>query len=192
MERVLWRAMKMIKGLEHLSCEERLMELEGFSLGNKRFSEALIHISKYIKGRCKEDGASLFSVVPNNKTRSNGLHLEQEFPSEHEETLFLFAGGWALAQGAQRTCGVSLPEDIKKLSSHRPGQLSVGDPVWTVGLDWRTSRSSFQPQPFCGSEWVLYLFSRLSSAVNPVADQIKAVSVEYVVWAATFLSHEIK
>lgn len=145
-----------------------------------------------MRGRCKDSGASLFSVVPNNKTRSNGLHLKQEFPSEHEETPFNFAGGWALTQGAQRTCGVSLPEDTKKLSGHEPGQLSEGDPVWAVGLDWRTSRGSFQPQPFCGSEWVLDLFSRLSWAVNPVTDQMKAMSVEYFVWAASSWSCEIK
>lgn len=66
--------MKVIKGLEHLSCEERLMALEWFYLGNRRFRETLIHISKYIKERYKEDGVSLFSVVPNNRTRSNGLH----------------------------------------------------------------------------------------------------------------------
>lgn len=83
--------LKVDKGLENLSCEERLMELELFSLGNRRFREALIHISKYIKEKC-EEGASLFSVVPNNKTRSNGLHLKQEFPFEHEETLFHFVG----------------------------------------------------------------------------------------------------
>lgn len=68
--------MKMMKGLEDLSCEERLSGLGLFSL-EWRLSEDLTNLYKYLKRGCKENGASgLFSVVPSDVTRSNGHKLQ--------------------------------------------------------------------------------------------------------------------
>ncbi|GAB0179132.1 hypothetical protein GRJ2_000378500 [Grus japonensis] len=69
------RATKMIRGLQHLSNEDRLKDLGLFSLG--KVWEDLIAAFQYLKEAYKKDGDRLFSRVCCNKTRGNGFRLKE-------------------------------------------------------------------------------------------------------------------
>ena len=77
MERVQRRAMKMVRGLEHLSYEYRLRELGLFSLKKRRLWGDLLAAFQYLKGAYKKAGEQLLTKACSDKTRSNGLKLKE-------------------------------------------------------------------------------------------------------------------
>ncbi|GAB0182339.1 hypothetical protein GRJ2_000699200 [Grus japonensis] len=75
---LLWTCSnKVIRGLEHLSYEDRLRELGLFSLEKSRLRGDLIAAFQYLKGAYKKAGEGLFIRAWSDKTRGNGLKLKE-------------------------------------------------------------------------------------------------------------------
>lgn len=76
-----------------------------------------------LEGRCSEDGAGVFSVVPNASIRGKGLPLKHSrSPLNIRKHIFYCEGDQALAQVAQGGCRLAVLEDVQKLlNTGQPG-----------------------------------------------------------------------
>ncbi|PKU41064.1 hypothetical protein llap_8639 [Limosa lapponica baueri] len=69
LKQVQQRATKMIRGLEHLSCEDRLRELGLFSLEKRRLWGDLVAAFHYLRGAYRREGEGLFIKEYSDRTR---------------------------------------------------------------------------------------------------------------------------
>ena len=67
----------MIRGLEHLSYEDRLRELGLFSLEKRRLQGDLLAAFQYLKGAYRKDWEGLLIRECSDKTRANGFKLKE-------------------------------------------------------------------------------------------------------------------
>ncbi|PKU44375.1 hypothetical protein llap_5318 [Limosa lapponica baueri] len=68
----------MIRGTEHLSCEDSLRELGLFGLEKRRLRGDLITAYQYPKGAYRRAGEGLFTRKCSDRTRGNGFKLEEK------------------------------------------------------------------------------------------------------------------
>jgi len=69
--------MKMIRGLEYLSYEDRLRELGLFSLEQRMLQSDLRAAFQYLKGAYRKDGEGLFTRVCSDRTKGNVCKLKE-------------------------------------------------------------------------------------------------------------------
>jgi len=77
LEQVQRRATKIIRGLEHLSYEDRLRELGLFNLEKGRLWGDLIAAFKYLKGAYRKDGDKLFIRACCDRRKGDGFKLQE-------------------------------------------------------------------------------------------------------------------
>ena len=67
----------MIRGLEHLTYEDRLNEQDLFRLENGRLWGDLTAAFQYLNRAYKQEGSQLFEKVDDSRTRGNGFKLKE-------------------------------------------------------------------------------------------------------------------
>ncbi|KAJ7418008.1 hypothetical protein WISP_61333 [Willisornis vidua] len=88
LEQVQQRARRMVQGLEHPSCRERLRELGLFSLERRRLRGDLIKVYHYLK-ECQDNRATLYLGVPGNRTIDSGQKMmDRKFHLDMRKNFF--------------------------------------------------------------------------------------------------------
>lgn len=106
----------------------------GTAESTSRLGVDLIYVHTSLKGRCREDGDRLFSVVPNDNTRRNQNKWEHR--RVHLNTRKHFDIVWVTEywhRGCPERWQSLILGETQKLSGHGPGWLAEGSPAWAGG-----------------------------------------------------------
>ena len=104
----------MIRGLEHLSYEDKLREMGLFSLENRRLWRDLIVAFQYPTGAYRKAGEGLFIRAGSDRRRGNVFKVEKGRSGLDIRKKFLNCEGDETLEGlAQRGCGCPLPGSIQ-------------------------------------------------------------------------------
>ena len=95
LESVQRRATKLLKGLEGMSCEERLRNLGLSSLEKRRLRGDLIVLFSFLRRGSGDGGADLFSLISSDKTHGNGSKLHQGRIRLNIRKHFFTKRGWS-------------------------------------------------------------------------------------------------
>ena len=90
LERVQRRVTKLIPRLRNKPYEERLKELNLFSLTKRRLRGDLIEVFKILKGIENVDAAKYFTIDTSNRTRNNGYKIVGKRFQTNEAKYFFF------------------------------------------------------------------------------------------------------
>ncbi|KAJ7414828.1 hypothetical protein WISP_81172 [Willisornis vidua] len=113
LEQVQRRAKKLIRGLEHLSYENKLRKFGLFSLEKGRLHEDLIAIVQFQKRSYKETREGSFIRNSSDRTRSNWFKLEEgKFMLNMQKKLYC-KDGEALELLAKRSFGSPVPGNVQ-------------------------------------------------------------------------------
>ena len=103
----------MIRGLKHLSDEERLRELGLLSLEKRKLHGDLIAAFQYIQGPYKKHGERLFTKACSDRRRGNGFKLKEGRFTLDIKKKFFTMRVVTLEQVAQRSCGCPISGSVQ-------------------------------------------------------------------------------
>ena len=112
-------AARMIKGLEHMSYEERLGELDLLSLEKRKAKGAFITACNYLMGGYRVHSSTLFSNMHGDRRRGKVYKLERGWFWKDTRKNLHHEGGQALEQ-EPCSCGISIAGDIQNSVGHDP------------------------------------------------------------------------
>jgi len=144
----------MIRGLEHLSYEDRLRELGLFSLEKRRLRGDLVTAFQYLKEVYEKDGDKLVRSACCNRTRGNCFKLKEgRFRLDIRKKFFtrrVTRHRYRLPRevvdaSSLEVFKVRLDRALSNLIELKMSLLMAG------GLDQMTSKGPFQPQLFSDS-----------------------------------------
>jgi len=129
----------MIRGMEHLSYEDRLREMRLLSPEKRRLQGDLISAFQYLKGAYRKDGDNIFSKACCDRTRSSGFKPRDDRFRLDIRKNFLQLQCEALEQVAQRGSGGPIPGNFQGRDGRGSEQPSLVEDIPArcrgVGLD---------------------------------------------------------